>query len=200
MNIHVMLDLETMGNTSNAAIVSIGAVVFNPITGELGSEFEIIVNLNSAAYYSDIDPSTVTWWLTQSEEARAIFLKDTPKSSLKDALLALNQWFSELGESKEIQVWGNGSGFDNVILNNAFKAVRIRPNFSHWNDRDVRTIVEMGRSILNIDPKTTLTREGTHHSALDDAKFQAKYVSEIWRTFNCFVTHPAHVLNPEEEA
>ncbi|PWF74885.1 ATPase [Vibrio sp. T9] len=178
-----MLDLETMGNTSNAAIVSIGAVVFSPVTGALGADFEVVVNLNSSAYYSDIDASTVTWWLTQSEEARSIFLRDTPKSSLKDALLELNQWFADLGDAKDIQVWGNGSGFDNVILMNAFKATRIKPNFTHWNDRDVRTIVEMGRSILGIDPKTTFIRQGVHHSALDDAKFQAKYVSEIWQSF-----------------
>lgn len=191
MSIHVMLDLETMGNTSNAAIVSIGAVVFNPVTGELGSDFEQVINLNSSAYYGDLDASTVTWWLTQSEEARAIFLRDTPKASLKDALLELNQWFADLGDAKEIQVWGNGSGFDNVILTNAYKAVRIKPNFTHWNDRDVRTIVEMGRSILGIDPKTKLEREGTHHSALDDAKFQAKYVSEIWQTFDMVASYAA---------
>ncbi|MGI2872273.1 3'-5' exonuclease [Vibrio fluvialis] len=183
MSIHVMLDLETMGNTSNAAIVSIGAVVFDPATGSLGADFEQVINLNSSAYYGDLDASTVTWWLTQSEEARAIFQRDTPKSTLKDALLELNQWLADLGDAKEIQVWGNGSGFDNVILTNAYKAVRIKPNFSHWNDRDVRTIVEMGRSILGINPKETMEREGTHHSALDDAKFQAKYVSVIWRQF-----------------
>ena len=69
-------------NGSNAAIVSIGAVVFNPSNGQLGAEFEEVINLNSAAYYSDIDAPTVTWWLSQGDEARAIFLKETPKSSL----------------------------------------------------------------------------------------------------------------------
>ena len=89
----------------------------------------------------------------------------------------------QFGEAKEISLWGNGAGFDNVILMNAYKACRLRPNFSHWNDLDVRTIVKMGRDILGIDPKSTLTREGVHHSALDDAKFQAKYVSAIWERF-----------------
>ncbi|MEZ8855570.1 3'-5' exonuclease [Vibrio atlanticus] len=183
MRTHVMLDLETMGNGSNAAIVSIGAVVFNPSNGQLGAEFEEVINLNSAAYYSDIDAPTVTWWLSQGDEARAIFLKETPKSSLKDALLEFNQWLADLGESKDICLWGNGAGFDNVILMNSFKATRIRPNFIHWNDLDVRTIVRMGRDILGINPKETLVREGVHHSALDDAKFQAQYVSVIWERF-----------------
>lgn len=180
---HIMIDLETMGSGSNAAIVSIGAVTFDPKTGVLGADFEIVVNLNSAAFYSEIDAPTVTWWLAQSEEARAIFLRETPKSSLKDALLEFNQWLADLGDAKELCLWGNGAGFDNVILNNSFKACKIRPNFTHWNDLDVRTIVKMGRDILGIDPKATLTRDGVHHSALDDAKFQAKYVSVIWERF-----------------
>lgn len=128
------------------------------------------------------------WWLQQSEEARAIFSNDVKKCTLKDGLQELNQWLADLGDAKELCVWGNGSGFDNVILNNAFKACRIRPNFSHWNDRDCRTIVDMGKSILDIDPKTTLVREGVHHSALDDAKFQAQYVSVIWSAFAALKT------------
>ena len=194
MNTHIMLDLETMGNGSNAAIVAIGAVQFNPFTGVLGAEFEEVVNLNSSAYYGEMDASTVQWWLSQSEEARQIFLKDTPKATLKNALIELNEWLGQFGEPRDICVWGNGSGFDNVILTNAYKACRIKPNFSHWNDRDCRTIVDMGKSILGIDPKSTLVREGTHHSALDDAKFQAKYVSEIWQSFNIYAISPLHVM------
>jgi hypothetical protein len=34
-----MIDLESMGKKPNAPIVSIGAVFFNPQTGELGQEF-----------------------------------------------------------------------------------------------------------------------------------------------------------------
>ena len=186
MTTHIMLDLETMGNGSNAAIVSIGAVEFTPSAGALGytgQEFEAVINLNSSAYYGEMDSSTVQWWLQQSDEARHIFNKDLKKLPLKEALEQFNCWLLYFGEKNDIQIWGNGSGFDNVILTNAFKACRIKPNFSHWNDRDVRTIVEMGRSILGINPKETLTRGGVHHSALDDAKFQAKYVSAIWRAF-----------------
>lgn len=180
----IMIDIECMGKGSKAPITSLGAVVFNPKTGELGNEFEVVVNLNSSAYYGEIDASTVTWWLQQSDEARAIYAKDTPKLTLKDALTQLNEWLSAQGEPNDLYLWGNGKEFDNVIVRNAFEACRIRPNFSHWNDSDVRTIVKMGRDILGIDPKSTLEREGVHHSALADAKFQARYVSEIWQAFD----------------
>lgn len=180
---HIMIDLETMGSNSNAAIVSIGAVTFDPKTGITGDEFEIVINLRSSAYYSQMDAATVVWWIQQNPVAQAIFAKETPKSTLKAALSDLNTWLESIGDKRELCLWGNGAGFDNVILNNAFKACRIQPNFIHWNDLDVRTIVKMGRDILGIDPKSTLTREGVHHSALDDAKFQAKYVSTIWERF-----------------
>ncbi|MCG9678716.1 3'-5' exonuclease [Vibrio sp. Isolate24] len=180
--IEIMIDVECMGKGSKAPLTSIGAVVFNPRTGELGADFEEIINLNSSVYYGgEIDSSTVVWWLQQSEEARAIYAKDTPKSSLKDALLEFNQWLADLGHSNDLYLWGNGKEFDNVIVKNAFESTRIKPNFSHWNDMDVRTIVKLGRDILGIDPKSTLEREGVHHSALADAKFQARYVSEIWQ-------------------
>lgn len=190
MTKHIMLDLETMGSGSNAAIVAIGAVVFSPSTSELKSnEFYAVVDLNSSANYGDLDASTVQWWLQQSGEARAIFNDEQQKDTLEFALQKLNHWLMTIGKKEDIQIWGNGSGFDNVILTNAFTACGITPNFSHWNDRDVRTIVEMGRAILNIDPKRTTTREGVHHSALDDAKFQAKYVSEIWTLFEAVSLH-----------
>ncbi|HGS5355291.1 TPA: 3'-5' exonuclease [Vibrio cholerae] len=179
----IMIDIECMGKGSKAPITSLGAVVFNPNTGELGSEFYAVVNLCSSAYYGELDPSTVVWWLQQSDEARSIYAKDTPKLTLKEALTQFNDWLAEQGESNDLYLWGNGKEFDNVIVRNAFEACRIKPNFSHWNDTDVRTIVKMGRDILGIDPKSTMSREGVHHSALDDAKFQAAYVSEIWKSF-----------------
>lgn len=58
---NVMLDLETMGSGSKAAIVSIGAVLFDPMTGETGAEFYQVVSLNSSAHYGELDPGTVIW-------------------------------------------------------------------------------------------------------------------------------------------
>lgn len=180
MKKHIMLDLETMGNSSNAAIVSIGAVVFDPETGDMSEEFERLIDLESSEKYGKIDGSTVKWWLQQSEEAKkATFGK--PTVSIGYALHQFNDWLSGIDKPQNLMLWGNGAGFDNVILMNGYKATGIVPRFLHWNDLDVRTIVEVGKSILDIDPKKTMPRKGIHHSALDDAKFQAQYVSEIWK-------------------
>lgn len=182
---NIMLDLETMGNGSNAAIVSIGAVLFDPLTGAIGEEFYQVVSLNSSAHFGELDSSTVLWWLKQSDEARAVF-EDENKTTLKNALVFFADWVNEHCDRNEKDkpdavVWGNGATFDNVILGNAYKAVRLRQPWFFANDRDVRTLVDLGRQLRGIDPKKDLTLQGTAHNALDDAKFQVRYVSEIFK-------------------
>lgn len=180
---NIMLDLETMGNGSNAAIVSIGAVFFDPLTGETGEEFYEVISLKSSAQYGELDASTVQWWMNQSDEARAIF-KAKSQVPLLSALNAFSCWIHDHCARNEKNkpdaiVWGNGASFDNVILRNAYKAShQIEPWF-FANDRDVRTVVDLGRNLRNIDPKKELPLEGVAHNALDDAYFQASYVSTI---------------------
>ncbi|MGL4925634.1 MAG: 3'-5' exonuclease [Plesiomonas shigelloides] len=183
---HVMLDLETMGKGSRAAIVSIGAVFFEPFTGELGAEFEVAIDLRDSAEYGKVDAETVLWWLAQSDEARAKVYEGTEAGNRLFLCHALKMFseFVERNSSDHVFVWGNGAGFDNVILSNAYEAVGLEKPWSHWKDCDVRTVVNMGRDILGIDPKRDLPFEGERHTALADAKHQARYVSEIYISFD----------------
>lgn len=87
-------------------------------------------------------------------------------------------------EGKRPYVWGNGDGFDCTIMANAYEAVRKVHFIGYWNgfqDRDVRTVVDMGRDLLGFDPKKDMPFEGVAHRALDDAKHQARYVSAIYQ-------------------
>ncbi|MBN1138853.1 MAG: 3'-5' exoribonuclease [Anaerolineae bacterium] len=178
---HVMLDLETMSTMSNAAIVAIGAVVFDPDTGEMGKTFYCNVDLESCvARGLHIQGNTVMWWLERSEEARMALLSD--RLPLDKALRQFSRYLQALGE---VCVWGNGATFDNVIIANAYQAVGLERPWSYKNDRDVRTIEELGRQIQasqGIDDAAEKTeRTGIHHHALDDAIHQARYVSKIWQ-------------------
>lgn len=177
---NVMLDLETLGNGNNAAIVSIGAVMFDPYHNAIGSEFYIEIEINSAAYYGQMDASTVQWWMGQSDEARALFTNKENKQPLKTALIEFQNWIDQTGEFKGRIVWGNGSCFDNVILGNAFKALKLHQPWPFYGDRDVRTIVDLGKQLRAINPKKDIPFIGVAHNALDDAKHQARYVSAIY--------------------
>ncbi|MGY3851488.1 3'-5' exonuclease [Aeromonas aquatilis] len=180
---NVMLDLETMGKGPRAAIVTIGAVFFDPMTGELGAEFEAHIDLNDSARFGEMDPDTMLWWLGKSDDARAALKPSGKHQPLNDALWGLYEWMVNGSEGNDgnLNVWGNGTSFDNVILRNACQQTRVPPAWRYWNDRDVRTVVDMGRDLLGFDPKKDMPFEGVAHRALDDAKHQARYVSAIYQ-------------------
>lgn len=178
---HLMVDLETMGNKSNAPIVSIGAVFFNPNTGNTGAEFYTAVSLESSMLLGGVpDAGTIIWWLKQSPEARsAIAIADT--ITLIDALELFSDFISENSDAgSDVQVWGNGASFDNVILRSSYDRADIECPWKFWNDRDVRTMTELGKAI-GINPRYDIPFDGDMHNALSDARHQVKYVSAIWQ-------------------
>ncbi|HDH7175027.1 TPA: 3'-5' exoribonuclease [Escherichia coli] len=173
---HLMIDLETMGKNPDAPIASIGAVFFDPQTGEQGPEFSKIIDMGTCG--GTVDISTIEWWLVQSSEARtAILVNQIP---LDDALLQLREFISEHSDEKFVQVWGNGATFDNVILRRSYERQGIPCPWRYTNDRDVITMVALGL-VMDFDARNVTTFEGEGHNALHDARYQAKYVSAIWQ-------------------
>lgn len=174
--IHLMIDLETMGKNPDAPIISIGAIFFEPQTGDMGPEFSKTIDLDTAG--GVIDRDVIKWWLKQSREAQSAIMTD--EIPLDDALLQLREFIDENSGEFFVQVWGNGANFDNVILRRSYERQGIPCPWRYCNDRDVRTIVELGKAI-DFDARTAIPFEGERHNALDDARYQAKYVSAIWQ-------------------
>ncbi|EOR1305949.1 3'-5' exoribonuclease [Escherichia coli] len=173
---HLMIDLETMGKNPDAPIISIGAIFFDPQTGDMGPEFSKTIDLETAG--GVIDRDTIKWWLKQSREAQSAIMSD--EIPLDDALLQLREFIDENSGEFFVQVWGNGANFDNTILRRSYERQGIPCPWRYYNDRDVRTIVELGKAI-DFDARTAIPFEGERHNALDDARYQAKYVSAIWQ-------------------
>jgi len=171
----IMLDLETMGNGSSAAICAIGAVEFDLETGEIGREFYAIVDLESSAKAGGvIDASTVLWWMKQSDAARAELQRNGNKIEL--ALVMFSEWLDGCDvEPKELCIWGNGAAFDNVILRSAYEKTEIKTPWEFWGDRCYRTA-------KNLLPSVEMVRTGLHHCAVDDARDQARHLIELVRT------------------
>lgn len=162
---HIMLDLETMGNGPQAAIIAIGAVAFD-LSG-IKDRFYTQVSLESSISAGLIaDPSTIMWWMQQSDEARAAFKDNDKALALGGALVQFAEWLRAAGGE---QVWGNGASFDNAILSNAYRATGSEQPWKFWNDRCYRTF----KSLLNAVP---MQRVGTHHNALHDAESQAQHL------------------------
>ena len=72
-----MVDLETMGKTNNAAIISIGAVFFDESAVYCGNSFYSVIDLRSSLDLNlTVDASTILWWLQQNETARKEFARN----------------------------------------------------------------------------------------------------------------------------
>jgi hypothetical protein len=165
---HIMIDLETMGTRPTAPIMSIGAVAFDA-TG-IHDKFYANVDLKSAVNSgAAIDPSTVMWWMSQSDESRAALLDKDDQYAIVGALSALSAW-RDWG--KVVGVWGNGATFDNVILRETYYRAAVPCPWPFWNDKCYRTV-------KGIYPDVELVRVGTLHNALADARTQAEHLIAI---------------------
>jgi len=165
-----MLDIETMGNTPNAAIISIAAVYFNE-TGT-GRSFYKKVSLESYVSLGlEMDPSTVLWWLKQDDAAREEF--KTKGDPLYYVLKCLDSFIH-----KDCRIWGNGASFDNVILENAYGKLKMQVPWKFYHNRCFRTL-------KNLFPDIKIAENKKKHNALDDAIWQAEYTVEVFKWLYC---------------
>ena len=174
MNDHFSIDLETLGTRYNAAILSIGVQQFDIDSGKLGETFYREIDIDSAIKAGKVTGSTLAWWAQQGEVAKRVF-GSNGKTPLSVALDELRTWM--LKKATKPKVWGNGSSFDISILEHAYDhgAVGLKEPWQYTNIRDMRTIMDYLQAEMK--PK----REGTHHNALDDAKYQAQCISAAHR-------------------
>ncbi len=165
-----MLDLETLGKSTRSAVVGIGAVVADA-SGILSTFSSRIDPRSSEKAGLLLDADTLCWWLQQSEDARREIWE--AKEKLPDALDRLTAWVSEWG-GPEVQVWGNGSDFDNVIIEAAYQATDRRLPWRWTRNRCFRTV----KAVFGADVPEP-TREGTRHNPVDDATHQMKHLLAI---------------------
>lgn len=174
---HIVLDLETLSTQPHAAVLSIGTVALDA-RGQVVNEFH--VPLDPFAYGSQpgrhIEVETLEWWGKQSAEARAASIDASCKASAADALRMFSAWVGLNANPDEVKVWGNGSSFDNVILASLYKqttTLGLPPPWRYWNDRDMRTIIDMFPEAKHVGPF-----EGIKHHALHDARHEAKQLAK----------------------
>jgi len=160
-----MLDLETLGVRPGSVLLAIGAVKFND-KGISDRFYERIDVASSTAVGMVMDPSTVMWWLRQSDSARAEVTK--PGKPLAQVLTAFTQWLN----STELEIWGNGAAFDNVLLRAAYDRAKMPHPWVFTKDRCYRTL-------KSLYPHVPMERTGTHHNALNDAESQALHTIAI---------------------
>lgn len=179
MHTDIVLDLETLGVNSDAPILSIGAVRFDPYANDVWDSFSytfyrvLPAQIQLTKYGRKPDASTIQWWLDQSDGAKAVF--NHPDV---DPTRAINQALEEFADftTGVKYIWGNGSTFDNTILRSLFAATGQNWPLPYWADADLRTLQRLAK----VDKPATNPRMIQHH-ALDDAKYEALCIQHFFR-------------------
>lgn len=172
----LMVDVESMGKESNAALLSIGARFFSLRDETLGPSFQQTIHLATAVRDGGvIEAPTVLWWLGQSQQAR-----DGVRfggQDIANVLRDFGDWIGETCRQEDVRMWGNNDTFDVLKIETACRRSGVRVPW-HWvNCRDFRTVRAMYPQI-KYDP--TEKGDGAHN-ALADADFQVNHLFRIKR-------------------
>lgn len=170
----VMIDLETLSTRHDAAILSIGACLFDLASGEIGDTFHHHIALDDSDLRGHISADTVKWWLKQDDAARAAITDNKKTVKLATALFDFREF---VPRRKEATFWSNGATFDLVIIRNALDRHNHMVPWQYWQERDTRTLVDAAYRITGIHAAKSMEFDGVKHDALADAIFQARYVS-----------------------
>ena len=82
-------------------------------------------------------------------------------------------WFCNQGAQF---IWSQGGNFDEPLWVAAAVAVNSPIPWKYYNTRCTRTAYHLA----GFDPRT-MPRDGTHHNAIDDARYQIHCVQESYR-------------------
>ena len=205
--INIAIDLEALSIESDAAIVSIAAVPFNPnvevfndysvfqvipegATEPLGEFYEVVNATSCALQGMHIDMETVNWWSRQKPEAKAELLSRQPLN-IGEAMNAFHNYLEGMKKAydADIVVWAQGADFDFPKIRNAYNKCLNGVNrpWGYRDVRDARSIVLDGiekvygrlEKPYSVIPPCDCVVEEMKHSALMDARRTAWSVAFV---------------------
>lgn len=176
-----MLDMETLDTNTSTVILTIGAVSFDPLGSGIIERLELRPTMDEQTdiYKRTISEDTLVWWAGQNPDAINEAMGDHDRTPYKDCMekLAKFCWNKKA-------IWSNGSVFDIMIAESAFKELGITCPWQFWAIRDCRTIYDLTDVSL---------KDGNHvtsHKAVEDAAHQAQVVQRSYQKLvNAGFTH-----------
>ena len=180
MTRHIMVDIETLSTAKNAVVLSIGAVFFDPKTGDILDEFYKELRL-SDQHNRKVDVSTVQWWVnqvSQHPERASIFSQELNdnKCPTRNALLLLRDFIaSHRVAEHDLCVWACDPDFDLDILATLYADYDLNVPWKFYEPKSVRTIRMLGKEmgLPKLEDQKT-------HNALEDCIRQAKEVHRVY--------------------
>lgn len=190
----IVHDIETLGVARDAAITNIGAVCIEltdsqPLQSRVVSTFYVRVRHFEGLFDEldrihpdqegrSYDTDTLWWWESSSREALARHeaLYNPDRMGLRRALSLYAEWLTAPDQAAA-PIWGNGSDFDNVILQEAF-----RPTVFEWPYRRNRCLRTLRGVVTEAFPDIAMPEfpaDLTRHHALHDAIHEANQLTTL---------------------
>jgi exodeoxyribonuclease VIII len=187
-NTDIMIDLETLATSPDAAILTIGAVKFDPFGDDVNdpkcTKFYTRVDLDSCDKIGLVtNDDTIAWWANQSKEAQDEAFRETDRVDIVDAM---HQLYKFCWGAK--RVWSHGATFDIVICEHIFRKIGKAIPWSFWEVRDTRTLFDIG-----INPNRPPVLK---HHALEDAWNQAIGVQNVFKTLQGTTKFDGTLITP----
>jgi DNA polymerase III epsilon subunit-like protein len=184
----IMIDLETLATSPDAAILTIGAVKFDPFGDDVNDpscdKFYVKVDLDSCDRIGLVtNDATIEWWSQQSKEAQEEAFSPDNRIDIVDAM---NQLYKFCWGAK--RVWSHGAAFDVVICEHIFGKIQKAVPWSFWEVRCTRTLFDIG---INHNRPPVLK-----HHALEDAWNQAVGVQNVFKTLQGSTKYDGTLITP----
>ena len=183
MNKHFMVDIETLSTAVNAAVLSIGAIEFDPLSGKIIREFYHELDLSDQTN-RHIDVNTMQWWIKQclvnTDNIEFLLKNNREKDAVAYVLHELRAFVNGGVEYavtraegyEKIALWACDPDFDIAILADLCKEHNLPVPWKFSEPKSVRTV----RMLTQLAGMEIPTQEVTHN-ALEDCIRQAKEVS-----------------------
>lgn len=194
-NMHMMVDVETLGTGTFPALLSIGAIVFNPHNDYAPllsyDYFYRRVDVDSCLFLgAKVDFKTLSWWMTSDDVPRAARLESFSDENRAHVSQVMADWVGFCQASGVERIWSNGISFDICILMRYLEKLKFTVNFkwpvSFRGNRDTRTIWELvPESVLEITDYDLMhgglvAQLPKHHPVFDCWK-QARRVQKAYK-------------------
>lgn len=174
----IMVDIETTSTSpESGAILQIGAVEFDVMSGKTGDTFKVSLSTPGNRYWSE---DTRMFWAKRQKLYADITAKSLPPSVGFKKFL---DWVNS--KSDNARFWSKPLSFDYPFIDSYCKQYGFNNPFNFYEARDVRSFI-MG--ITGLDEIKIPMKAGlTEHDALADALNQTLWVIEFWKNRGKYV-------------
>jgi len=169
---HIMADIETTGTESGCCILSVALVPFD-LGLPLAPFYEKVAHQSCRELGFVDSPETLAWWNKQKPATQFEAFSGT--RTLPNVMESLCHYMKQMGEPKQLFLWGNGKDFDNVILSYTLKKLGMKLPWHYANNWCYRDFTKLYPDI----PKPA---NAAAHNALADAQTQANHLEAIFES------------------